>query len=262
MEDLDMTWGEKLEKLLNTRRDGWTYEVVNTGVRGYNSFQLLVLHSMYLKNLEYDLLVLYLNANDMTANGEYGPFTYRELFEAKTGGRWNEVEKVMGVGRSSDGATLTARLQNRLDDSTLYRGLTRAIVNWRGKRVFGQGEFKFKRANPIEDYIKNLEGFHDLAEERNAQALFTSEFIYTVIHANKELELEHTMEFINAMRETAARLGVPFCDTYQMLNEYPDPAELVFPWDIVHFNETGTDVLSRKMVECLETNGLLPPRAH
>ncbi|MBZ0271619.1 hypothetical protein K8I61_06260, partial [bacterium] len=269
IENLEDTWGEKLESRL-AERTGRPVEVVNAGVKGYNLFQLLVLHTMYLRDLRGDVLVLYLNYNDIMAAKERGPFTLRELWEARRGGRWDEIESYMRKTGLAPRTSWLGRVQDALHESRLYNGATRAIIAWRGKRVARVAEAAIRTINPVEDYVKNLEEMVALARERGMKVIFAPEFDSNVARFGTDAGFGSGengarpetgpgfLEFRRAMEQTANRLGVPFCPTHaSMAASRPDLDALVFPWDPVHLSPTGTTRLAEIMDECLVEKGML-----
>ncbi|MCB9488345.1 MAG: hypothetical protein H6684_06410 [Deltaproteobacteria bacterium] len=260
LDRLQDTWGYKLEKLLNARNDGTKYEVVNAGVKGYNLFQLMVLHTLYMKDLDYDLLILYINFNDAAAYNEFGPFTYRELWEAKTGGHWDRVESYMDKTGLNRRKPWVIRAQDALHHFKLYNGLRMKLIEERGRQVaVNADKTGMKRVNPVEDYVANLKRMYEMASSRGAKAMFTSEFVWSLPATDDTLEDSSGYLFTRAEKATAAELGIPFCDTHQRLASSTDNrTSLVFDWDTVHLNPHGTDVLSKAMLGCLEENGLLP----
>jgi GDSL-like Lipase/Acylhydrolase family len=257
LEDIQDTWGYKLEKKLNDRDDGIKYQVVNSGVCGYNLFQLLVLHQSYLKDLQYDLLVLYCGFNDSTSWDEWGPFTLRELWAARTGGDWDDIEDYMAGKGLMEKRSWVIKIQDSLRRFRLYNGLTRAIVEKRGRRTAKTSSLK--RINPVEDFVLNLKEMTDLAGRQKAKIVFTSEFMWKQDASHLPTKNNPAHFLYASMEETADQAHAVFCDTHTWMSKArEDMTDLVFAWDTVHLNPTGTDILSDLMVQCFKKNNLLP----
>ncbi len=255
------TWPRKLEKKLNQRRDGPRYEVVNSGVIGFYLFQLLVLHETYLKDLQYDLLVVYCGYNDSTSFGQRGFFTLRDLWAAKNAGKWDKIESFITSRGLEEKRSRVTRVQEYLRHYRLYNGMTHAIVGKRSEnKVHDAPESTFfKQINPVEDFELNMKDMAGLARSKNAKIVFSTEFVWKDDSSGTPPDENPVTIVFRAMNKAAKEINAPLCDTHTWMTQSGiDSNDLVFPYDTVHLNEKGADLLADLMLKCFEENDLLP----
>ena len=231
--DNEHTFSGRLEQLLRAR--GVKAEVLNGGVRGYNSTQLMVLLRKYALSYHPDIVILYLMRNDIYV--DKARYTYRELWLA--------------------GNEPWTRLRRQLQRSYLYDAMTSVILDAReNMRTQWYDPGLWKDANPPQDFAANLRDMINDAQHAGAKVIAVSEFWGDRIP--HEFHNERMEKFRATMEQAARRMGVPYYDAYDHFMAAPDPWIWVFPKDRTHFNYEGHAEMARYLENILIQNKLIP----
>jgi lysophospholipase L1-like esterase len=235
----ETTFSGLLETRLHKR--GLRAEVLNGGVKGYNSFQVMVLLTRYALAYKPDIVVLYLARNDLAQ--DTGLFTYREL--------WKHAQ-------SNSYRALTS-LQEQLRRSLLYNGLTRVFVDFRARL---QGRWYdpklWKPVNPMADFKQNLIDAVDAAQHAGARVLLVTEFWGEPFLTPGGANNGRLVELLQTMRDVAREKNAPLLDAWRYFASTDDPLHWVLREDPVHFNAEGHAELARLLEQFLTQNRLLP----
>lgn len=225
-----------LEKSLNNQ--GYSVEVLNAGVRGYNVFQIMVLFTEYAQAYEPYLVILYALRNDV--KNTRGLATYREWWDR----------------RREDRPDWVARVQDVLRKSYVYNGLTDLMVRLREKDMAGWYDAKlWKDVNPVNDFAANLLDIVATAGQHGAKVLLVSEFWGEHLVEGIEMDRVHALQ--RAMEDTAHETESPFLDAWGHFMATEDPRCWLLPDDPVHLNAAGHAELAALLAKFLVENRLL-----
>jgi len=226
-------WPALLENDLRGR--GLDVEVLNAGVRGFDSFQIMVLFTRYAVRYQPDLVVVYLGFNDSGAT--YGLSTLRELYLA---------------GHEK---TPVRRLQRFFHRSLLYNALTRAVLALRRPLEDTAGSGPLHETNPVSDFKANLRDIVAAARAAGAPTVLATEFYG--INFRREEKPGRALDLRRATAQVAEETGAPFLDAYGYFAALDDPLAFVWPHDPVHFNSEGHARLARLLADFIVEKGLL-----
>ncbi|MDP8254894.1 MAG: GDSL-type esterase/lipase family protein [Candidatus Alcyoniella australis] len=243
VDELSDVFTEVLERRLNSHGANVEFEVINSGVSGYNSFQLMILDHEYLSRYEFDLSILYLNRNDLIH--DEGPYTYRELHRMMQRG---EHRKRWVPG-----------LQSLLRQSFVYNYYTDLVVRIRMwiVRSYSPSVGISKNVNPPEDYAQNLRELISQQRGRGAQVILAAE--YWGESAARNMDLKGVIpQQRELMQQIAEETGVPFVDVYGYLRNNYEVAQIVFAHDLVHCNQVGHQAIAELLERTLIENRLVP----
>jgi lysophospholipase L1-like esterase len=227
------TWSALLEDDLRTR--GSNVEVLNAGVRGFDSAQFMALFTKYAVHYDPDVVVVYAGLND--SGNPLGLLTLRELWLAQQAGR------------------PVAVAQRTLARSALYNALTRGVIQLRRRLAdHGLGTF-LKGTKPVADYRDNLIDVIRAAQDNGARVMLATEFQGNNFTGSRRGERAVALD--KAMSEAAAQTGSLFFDAWTYFATQEDPLSFVWPHDPTHFNDEGHREMARLVSEALLKNGLL-----
>ncbi len=220
----DQVWPYLLEKKL--RDGGVDAQVVNAGVTGYSSFQILILLREYLLSYNPDVVLMYAGFNDMALSA--GPYTMRELWEMMHGEASGLSSFVMGA-------------QNILSRSIVYNALRFAIVGAR-RKIERSG--KVIVANRHE-FIRNVREINELCAQNGVRFL-----------AMAEATQYDDFYYHTGLDELAKRRKIPFRDVYARFRRMPR-ADKWFA-DVVHLTPEGNRVVAEIAYDLLNESKALP----
>ena len=256
IEDPEKVWSEVLEKELAKNVPSMKFEVLNGGVKGYNLFQLMVLYKYYLADYDVDMIILYVNINDRAASARKGMYTYRELFQIRNSDKWEAfVTDNTTINKANGPPSWVAGTQKYLQKFSIYNALVKVVLAYRSSEDGGRSldPNTIKSLNPISDYVANLNEFVNVGKEGNIGIVFADEYSYAG-NGNEKIELDI---FQNAMINTAEKNHIPFFPANSYLRSNYDDNTIVFPFDTVHLNEKGSQVLGQALARFLVDKKLL-----
>ena len=223
------TYAKQLQNKFLEELDSLKIEVMNMGVSGYSSFQGLI----YMKNIGLlynpDCIIVGYGYHD--GNGSFAP------------------DKDITTDNPK-----VKELRSILYRSQVYLMIRRKILERRTVRKVEDNKPVYRRVSP-EDYVSNLEKFVKMGKENNFKVVF-----FTVPHIGKEGTKR--MLYVEEMRKTAAKLGVPLIDGVKAISEVPvEEQEKYFFRDGAHFTKAGNEfiaeVLFKNLKPILEKQGVL-----
>jgi hypothetical protein len=239
------TFSGCLEQCLQAARPGREIQVLNAGVRGYKLYQLLILFQLYGLSYHPDVLVLYINYNDATE--QFGPFTYRQLWQMKNEGRWDEVEgpsarTIYAAGLDSHGAGTPAKTEvvQRADLADYRRPASPPAGEKGMERGAGHQSGRRLPAQP---------GGHDRALPRPgcpAVAGGRVRFRLSAVEPNSKV-----VRIRQAMKDIAAAQGVDYLPLNDYVSDPTRQSELVFSFDEVHLNKQGHRIVAAEICRYL-----------
>jgi lysophospholipase L1-like esterase len=251
----DQTFSALLEECLRGHSQSKTVEVLNAGVKGFNLFQLSKLFEHYALAYRPDMLILYININDSMQ--DFGPYTYKELWQMKQEGRWNEVEDT--IARNNPGTPQRSwidKTQKMLQPFRLYNLLVRKISRSRSEelRPFAEGFETIKEVNPAEDYRENLQTMIRLCKENRIELILADAFKVDYIFGKSYRE-----NIVRAiMKEEAEKNQVPLVLINDDFHKRPDKASLVFAHDTIHINRKGHQAVADSLCSFILEGNYLP----
>jgi lysophospholipase L1-like esterase len=211
-------WSQVLEDRLRQRHPERALEVVNLGVPGWSSFEILINLELRGLELEPDLVIVYEAINDMRCAlyKRGGPVTSDNL-------QWRQA---WPVDRPS-------ALEGMLAASRSYLVWRRYFTGYVARRA-DLGFYAITNYDPrepdlywdyadgpapeqgFENYRRNLELLVAACRARGARVLFATQALprWHLEHADSRAEQLDAFERVLAtQREVAARLGVPLCES-------------------------------------------------
>jgi lysophospholipase L1-like esterase len=286
-------WSQRLEDHLNERLAPRRFEVVNLGVSGWNSHEMLVNLALRGLDLEPDLVVVHESINDMrcalyTRGGE----------PTRDNLHWRAT---WPVDRPS-------ALEASLAKSRAYLVWRRYMTDYVAERsdlgFYAIANYDPQGPDPyrhypgaipdlgFETYRRNLRQIVALCRARGAEVMIATQALprWHLEQAASYREQCDAFERIKAVqREVAAELSVEVCDNAGVLEAALD-AELqaeiarraaaepakdraaleaeakahvrvhgLYKWE-VHPNDSGSDLVARTIADCLAASPLLQPR--
>jgi len=218
------TWPAFLELIV--REKGIEAQIINAGISGYTSFQVMIFIREYLLRYNPDAFILYIGHNDMAHS--FGPYSERELWEMMHGkrGRYGQV--------------ITA-IQKQLSQVRLYNALRIAVVG--AKQAWHSGE-EVSASRPNE-FLANIRDIHELLKSEGTPLFLMAE----------AMQLEDK-DYHNGMRELARRLNIPFKDIYADFKLRADVERLFL--DSVHLTPEGNRLVAAQAWNLLEKAGVMP----
>lgn len=238
IERVEDTFCAQLEVLLNAQDRPLRIEVLNGGVRGYNSFQTMLFFTRYAHRFQPDLLLLYMNRND--------------------------VVSVRGLGRlrallshEEDAFPLT-KLREILRHSSAYNLFTRRLARMRRDipLITSIEETTLKDVNPPEDVKANMRDMAKKAEEIGARVALVLEFWGEQL-AEGAVDRRFT-SVREATKALAEEEGLPIFDAYAAFGRDYALYDVVFRHDPVHLTVFGHAELAKMLSEFLTNEGLIP----
>lgn len=250
VEDPRQTFSELLEDILSEHYTARRFEVINAGMQGYISMQLLILMRMYGVAYQPDMLILYINRNDSAT--QYGPYTLRELWKMRNNlpSVDSFTEEVKIEPRGAERARIALR------KSRLYNALVLQITGARASSMekVSKKLKLVKEVNPIEDIRKNLEEFITLCRENNILLILADEYEYWPVTPTLE---DRSIQVRRAMKNIAEENNVPYIPVREILTQRFPEGSIVFSTDIVHLNHRGHRLVAEIMSDFIEKNALI-----
>lgn len=268
----DAVWSQRLEVLLNERHPSQRLEVVNGGVPGYTSFEMLVQLAFRLVNLEPDLVIVYETVNDMRA----ALYTAGAVTPAVDNTHWRSV---WPVDRPSS-------LEKALQHSRTYVFLRRYLTNYASSRAdlfyWAMVDYDPKSTElycnrsrggypngvvpreGLENYRRNLDEMIAIAESRGARVFIATQAVMEWDLQTKECpetQLRVFREIQAIQREVAQARGVALAETGAAIEaedaqHFAATGKHLFLND-VHPTDAGSDLIARTVAAALEKAGIV-----
>jgi lysophospholipase L1-like esterase len=199
-------------------------EIVNGGVTGYTSHQVRKRLALLAPTLRPDVVTVCIG--------------------------WNDRTRRVATDREYDRRLrVAARLEGLADHLYLYRALTRLY------RDSGGGDSTPARDHPrvpIDEYRENLAAIVRTARDAGARPVFLA-----LPHRTRFEGPPLDPAYPQALRESAAALGVPLLDVGALGDAAPPDGNERFFIDSLHLSAEGADEMARVLVPQLSAAGLL-----
>lgn len=254
IEDNANTFTAQLEKLLKEDYGYQTVQVINAGVPGYNSWEILGNLEFRVLDLDPDLVIIYENTNDVHAR-LVEPSAYR----GDDSGR-RQVWQAPRVALWEQSALL--RIASRLTNRTRQVSVDDFVssptyVSWPFEYRLaedGLDPTEILAENPPVYFRRNLENMIAIAEEQGAEIMFATwaHSPYLNDYASQEY-FQHGFEQNNeVIKEVASRHQIPLFDFAAVM-----PQDADYWADGRHSNEAGALLKARLFAEFIDAEGLI-----
>jgi lysophospholipase L1-like esterase len=232
------TFSGRLEAILNEKHAPQKFQVLNGGVRGYNGFQIMVFFTRYAYKFNPDLVLLYMNRNDVVSLRGIEPL--RKMFEKK-----DKYWSLGGVKKLFRGLAFYNLMSRRLARARSEFGVITNIE-----------KVTLLDVNPPEDVKRNMQNIIEKATQIGAKSLIVSEFWGSIWH--EQTVEERFFSIRSATQALVSELGVPYFDAYMYFRHNFELWDVAFRHDPVHMTPYAHEMLAKKLYEFLDENSLLP----
>ncbi len=246
----EQTYSGILQKCLNDGRKTKQFEVINSGVKGYNLFQLLTLFRIYGVQYNPHLLIIYLN--NLDARLVKGPYTHRELWEMVNAGQSAPFAQPSDNVGKTEYKFMVPALQSTLGHLRLYNALVGLVREQKETSLSAIAE-RFdvvKDVNPISDYVINLTELIALCKQRSIKVILADEF-YINYEPNPH---QKTTLLRQEMKRQAIKHELGFIPINDILGLREDKSSFIFPHDSTHPSRKGHQAIAELMCDYLKGN--------
>ena len=254
IEDNQKIFTAQLEKLLKEQYGYQNVEVINAGVPGYNSWEILVNLEFRVLDLDPDLVIIYEGTNDVHAR-MVEPSSYR----GDNAGRrqpWHVPS--VPVWEHSTFLRIVSRMLNftrqvSVDDFTSSPTFLSWPYEYRlSERDISTSEILEK--NPPVYFQRNLENMIAIAKEHGIEVLFSTWAYspYLNDYASKGDYQKGFQENNEVVKEVANRNHIPLFDFAAVM-----PQDAKYWADGRHVNEVGALEKATLFAEFIDTQGLI-----
>jgi lysophospholipase L1-like esterase len=269
----DAVWSAQLEKLLAEKRPGARIEVINGGVSGYTSYEMLIELELKVTDLHPDLLVLYETVNDMRS----ALYTKGAMVPKRDNTHWRAtwpVDRPSGLERllEHSRAYLIWRLYCtdylRVRSDLLYT----TLVNYDGHedaRLYCGGEKGYPGGKVPDEgfdyYRRNLEDMITLAQARGAKVFIATQALMEWDVKPKEcgdVQIASFRRIQDIQRDIARERGIGLGETGRVIEAeedrvFKETGKHMFKNDVHPFDD-GSALIARTVADALLASGLLP----
>jgi len=244
----------QLEKQLKENYGYQNVQVINAGVPGYNSWELLVNLEFRVLDLEPDLVIIYEGVNDLHAR-LVEPAAYRgddlgrrQVWQAPHVAIWEHSALIRILSR-----TMNATRQVGIDDFVS----SPTYVSWPFDDRLHEEHLnptEILKENPPIYFQRNLENMVAVAKEHNVKIMFSTWAFSPFIHdyAAEGYYQQGFKENNNVTKEVAAAQHVPLFDFVAVM-----PQDAKYWADGRHSNEAGALLKAKLFAEFIQTQGLV-----
>jgi len=254
IKDNDDTFTAQLEKLL---KEGYGYhdvQVINAGVSGYNSWEILVNLEFRVLDLDPDLVIIYEGTNDVHAR-MVEPSAYRsddlgrrQAWQAPRVGLWEHSALLRILSRAMN-ITRQVSVDDFVSAST--------YMSWPFESRLIENNLdpaEILKENPPIYFRRNLENMIAIANEHDVQILFSTWAHSPNLndYASEGYYQQGFRENNDVVKEVAVSHDIPLFDFAGVM-----PQEVIYWADGRHVNETGALVKARLFAEYIHDQGLI-----
>jgi lysophospholipase L1-like esterase len=254
IKDNAATYTAQLERLLKEDYGYQNVQVINAGVPGYNSWEILVNLEFRVLDLDPDLVIIYENTNDVHAR-MVEPSAYRgddlgrrQAWQVPPVTLWEHsallriVSRMMNISR-----------QISIDDFVS----SPTYMSWPFEYRLSEDNLdpaEILKENPPIYFRRNLENMSAIAKEHDVTILLTTWAYspYLKDYAAEDYYQHGFKENNDVVREVAADQRVPFFDFAALM-----PQDAQYWADGRHVNEEGALVKARLFAEYIHDQGLI-----
>jgi lysophospholipase L1-like esterase len=254
IEDNAQTFTAQLEKLLKEEYGYQNVEVINAGVPGYNSWEILVNLEFRALDLDPDLVIIYEGTNDVHAR-MVEPSAYRgddsgrrQAWQVPPIALWEHSALLRIVSRS-----MNFTRQVSVDDFVSSPTYLSWPFDFRLAED-GLDPTQILAKNPPIYFQRNLENMIAITKEHGVEIMFSTwaHSPYLNDYASKDYYQQGFQENNQVVKEVANSHDIPLFDFVEVM---PQDAEY---WaDGRHVNEAGALVKARLFAEFIDAQGLI-----
>lgn len=254
IQDNGKTFTAQFEKLLNEEYSYQNVQVINAGVPGYNSWEILGNLEFRVLDLDPDLVIIYEGTNDVHAR-LVEPSAYRgddmgrrQAWQAPRVALWEHSALLRIVSR-----TMNITRQVSVDDFVSAP----TYVSWPFESRLADVNLdpaEILKANPPIYFRRNLENMIAIAKEHNVQILFSTWAHSPNLndYASEGYYQEGFRENNDVVKEVAISHDIPLFDFADVM-----PQEAIYWADGRHVNEAGALEKARLFAEFIDAHGLI-----
>ena len=256
IKDNTETFTAQLERLLKEEYGYEDVQVINAGVPGYNSWEMLVNLEFRVLDLDPDLVIIYEGTNDVHAR-MVEPSAYRgddmgrrQAWQVPPVAWW-EHSALFRIFSRTMNITRQVSIDDFVSPST--------YVSWPYEdRLLADNldPAEILKANPPIYFRRNLENMIAVAKEHDVQILFST-WAYSPNlndYASEDYYQHGFRENNDVVTDVALTHDIPFFDFAGVM-----PQDAVYWADGRHVNESGAVVKARLFAEYIDDQGLIGP---
>jgi lysophospholipase L1-like esterase len=248
------TFTAQLEKLLKKEYGYTQIQVINAGVPGYNSWEILVNLEFRVLDLDPDLVIIYEGTNDVHAR-LVQPAAYRgddsgrrQAWQAPSVALWEHSALLRVLSRA-----MNFTRQVSVDDFVSAP----TYVSWPFESRLREANLEpaeILAQNPPIYFRRNLENMIAIANEHDVQILFSTWAHSPNLkdYAAEDYYQQGFRENNEVVKEVAMSHGIPLFDFAAVM-----PQEAIYWADGRHVNEQGALVKARLFAEFIHTQRLI-----
>lgn len=254
IKDNQKTFTAQLERLLNEEYGYQNIQVINAGVPGYNSWEILGNLEFRVLDLDPDLVIIYEGVNDVHARLVV-PSAYRgddlgrrRAWQVPHVALWEHSALLRIVSRA-----MNITRQVSVDDFASAP----TYVSWPFEsrlQEFDLDPAEVLKENPPIYFRRNLENMIAIAKEHNVQILFSTWAYSPYLHdyASEGYYQQGFRENNAVVKDIATSHDIPLFDFASVM-----PQDAKYWADGRHVNEAGALVKARLFAEFIDTQGLI-----
>lgn len=254
IKDNDETFTAQLEKLLKEDYGYRDVQVINAGVSGYNSWEILVNLEFRVLDLDPDLVIIYEGTNDVHAR-MVEPSAYRgddlgrrQAWQAPRVDLWEHSTLLRILSRA-----MNITRQVSVDDFVSAP----TYMSWPFESRLVEDNLnpvEILEENPPIYFRRNLENMIAIAKEHDVQILFSTWAHSPNLrdYASEGYYQQGFRENNDVVKEVAVSHDIPLFDFAGVM-----PQEAVYWADGRHVNEAGALVKARLFAEYIHDQGLI-----
>ena len=254
IKDNDETFTAQLEKLLKEEYGYRDVQVINAGVSGYNSWEILVNLEFRVLDLDPDLVIIYEGTNDVHAR-MVEPSAYRgddlgrrQAWQAPRVAIWEHSALLRILSRA-----MNITRQVSVDDFVSAP----TYMSWPFESRLIEDNLdpaEILKENPPIYFRRNLENMVAVAKEHNVQILFSTWAHSPNLndYASEGYYQQGFRENNDVVKEVALTHDIPLFDFAGVM-----PQEAIYWADGRHVNEAGALVKARLFAEYIHDQGLM-----
>ena len=254
IEDNANTFAAQLEKLLKEEYGYQNVQVINAGVPGYNSWEILVNLEFRVLDLDPDLVIIYEGTNDVHAR-LVEPSAYRgddlgrrQAWQAPRVALWEHSALLRIVSRRTN-ITRQVSVDDFVSSPT--------YVSWPFEfrlREENLDPAKILKENPPVYFRRNLENMIAVAKEHGVEIMFSTwaHSPYLNDYASEGYYQQGFKENNDVVKEVATNKQIPLFDFAEVM-----PYDAKYWADGRHVNEAGALAKARLFAEFIHNQGLI-----
>ena len=254
IEDNDKTFTAQLEKLLHDDYGYQNVQVINAGVPGYNSWEILVNLEFRVLDLDPDLVIIYEGTNDVHAR-LVEPYAYRgddfgrrRAWQPPSVALWERSALFRILSRAMN-ITRQVSVEDFVSAPTYMSWPFESRLN---EKNLDPAEIL--EENPPIYFRRNLENMIAIAKEQEVQILFSTWAHSPNLndYASEGYYQQGFQENNDVVKEVAVSDDIPLFDFAAVM-----PQDAMYWADGRHVNEAGALVKARLFAEFIHDHGLI-----